>query len=115
VQFAVAQIMRITVSGANTPLSDAQRAYAEYRVFTSIAAHETRVRAVQVVIRRVSAADGPFLCSIAVDLGSYGHIKTQARAAHPNAAIDRAADRTGWLVGRRTRSDFNLKAAGFSS
>jgi hypothetical protein len=35
-------------------------------------------------------------------LGPSGRIKTQARALRPTAAIDRPADRTAWLIGRRT-------------
>jgi hypothetical protein len=73
------------------------------------------VRAVDVVISQDSAAGRQARCSVVVDLGAAGRVKTQARAAHPSAAIDRAADRAGWLVRRRIRQDFTLKAAGFSS
>jgi hypothetical protein len=34
---------------------------------------------------------------------------------HPIAAIDRAAERTAWLVGRRAAQDFSLKSHAFSS
>jgi len=107
--------MRINVSGVNVPIADDKRAYAEYRFFTSIAPHDMSIRAVDVVIRRDSAAHRSFLCAVVVDLGSSGRIKTQARAAHPSAAIDRAADRAAWLVRRRAGQDFSLKAPVFSS
>jgi ribosome-associated translation inhibitor RaiA len=106
--------MRIKVSGVNIPLTPGKRAYAEYRVFTSIAPHALRIRSVDVVIRRESAPNGSFFCKVVVDLGASGHIKTQARAVHPTAAIDRAAGRTAWLVGRRAGQGSSLKPPGFS-
>ena len=107
--------MRIKVSSINTSFTDEKRAYAEYRFFTSIAPHEARVRAVDVVVTRDSAANRQFLCTVTVDLGASGQVKTQARAVHPSAAIDRAADRTAWLVGRRIGTDFSVKSPAFSS
>jgi ribosome-associated translation inhibitor RaiA len=107
--------MRIKVSGVNVPITDDKRGYAEYRFFISIAPHEMRICAVDVVIRRDSGSNRSFLCRVVVDLGPAGRIKTQARAAHPSAAIDRAADRTAWLVRRRAGQDFSLKSPPFSS
>ena len=112
--FALLKAMRIKVSGVNIPLAPDKRAYAEYRVFTSIAQHELRIRSADVVIRRESAPNGSFLCKVLVDLGSSGHIKTQARAVHPTAAIDRAAGRIAWLFSRRAGQGFSLKSPGFS-
>jgi ribosome-associated translation inhibitor RaiA len=107
--------MRIKVSGINAPIADEKRAYAEYRFFTSIAPHAPRVRAVHVIVTRDSGADRHFRCAVTVDLWPSGRVKTQARAVHPSAAIDRAADRTAWLVGRRIGQDFSVKAPAFSS
>jgi ribosome-associated translation inhibitor RaiA len=107
--------MRIKVSGIDVPITNDNRGYAEYRFFISIVPYEMRIRAVDVVIRRDSASNRAFLCTVVVDLGASGRIKTQARAARPSAAIDRAADRTAWLVRRRTGQDFSLKSAAFSS
>lgn len=64
---------------------------------------------------RDSASNRSFLCTVVVDLGALGRIKTQARAVHPSAAIDRAADRTAWLVSRRAGQDFSLKSPSFTS
>ena len=100
-QLASGELMRIKVSAVDIPITDDKRAYAEYRLFTAIAPYEVRIRSVDVVIRSGSAANRSFLCRVVVDLGSSGRIKTQARAVHPTAAIDRAADRTAWLVSRR--------------
>jgi ribosome-associated translation inhibitor RaiA len=107
--------MRIRLSGIDTPVTDEKRAYVEYRFFTSIAPYETRVRAVDIVVKRDVAARRQFLCTVAVDLHGLDRVKTQARAVHPTAAIDRAADRTAWLVGRRIGRDFTLKSPAFSS
>jgi ribosome-associated translation inhibitor RaiA len=96
--------MRIKVSGVDTPVPDNKRAYAEYRFFRSIAPHEMMIRSVEIVIRHESSEDRSFLCRVVVDLGSSGRLKTQARAVHPTAAIDRAADRTAWLVSRHAGS-----------
>ncbi len=97
--------MRITLSGVNTPLTDVQRAYAEYRFFRVIVRHTTPVRAVNVAVRRDAAANSPFLCAVTVDLAHLGTVKTQARAAHPAAAIDRAAERTARLLAGSLISD----------
>jgi ribosome-associated translation inhibitor RaiA len=115
VRLALTFVMRITVSGLDAPLADAKRAYAEYRFFTAIAPFDARVRAVDVAIRRDPANTPQFLCIVFVDLADAGALKTLARAAHPTAAIDRAADRAAWLVGRRLGRDVTLKTRAFSS
>ena len=107
--------MRIRISVIDIPIADQKRAYAEYRVFRAIAPYEPQVGAVDVVVGRKSAAHPQFLCTVTVDLGRSGHIKTQARATHPSAAIDRAADRTACLIGRRIGRDFSVKSPAFSS
>lgn len=107
--------MRIRISGVNTPIADDKRAYAEYRFFTSIAPFEPQVGSVDVIVGRELTARSRFLCTVTVDLGRSGHIKTQARAMHPSAAIDRAAERTAWLIGRRIGRDFSVKSPAFSS
>ncbi len=109
------RLMRIKISCLGTPLTDEKRAYAEYRFFTSIAPHVARVRGLGVVVSGDAAATGQFRCTVAIDLGPYGLLKTQARAAHPTAAIDRAADRTAWLVNRRIESDVGVESTALSS
>jgi ribosome-associated translation inhibitor RaiA len=93
--------MHMTVRGINFILSDSTRAYAEYRFFVATAQHRPDIRALDVAFRRDRAAHRPFHCTVVVDLGSQGCVKTQARAMTSSAAIDRAADRTAWLVERR--------------
>ena len=107
--------MRIKITSLDTPIADEKRAYAEYRSFASIAPYEPQVGAVDVVVGRELTASRQFLCTVIIDLGRSGHIKTQARAMHPSAAIDRAADRTAWLIGRRVEQDVTVKSPAFSS
>jgi ribosome-associated translation inhibitor RaiA len=102
--------MRITLSGVNFPVTDYQRVYAEYRFFRAIARHEALIRAIEVAVRRDGAANRPFLCTVTVDLVPSGTVKTQARAAHPTAAIDRAAERTAWLLERRMEPTATVSA-----
>jgi ribosome-associated translation inhibitor RaiA len=107
--------MRIRISGLDAQIAEDKRAYAEYRFFASIAPHEPHIGAVDVVVGRELTARRRFLCTVTVDLGRSGRVKTQARAMHPSAAIDRAADRTAWLIGRRVAQAFTVKSLAFSS
>lgn len=93
--------MRIRISGIDAALADEKRAYAEYRLFRAIAPYQSHVGAVDVGVGRDLAVQRQFLCTVAVDLGHSGRIRTRARARHPSAAIDMAADRTARLIGRR--------------
>jgi ribosome-associated translation inhibitor RaiA len=114
-QVAFVPAMRIRISAGDAPITEDRRAYVEYRIFTSIAPYEPQIGAVDVVVGRELTARRHFLCTVVVDLGRSGRIKTQARAIHPSAAIDRAADRTAWLIGRRVAGDFTVKSLAFSS
>jgi ribosome-associated translation inhibitor RaiA len=107
--------MRIRISSLEPPIAEDKRAYAEYRIFTSIAPYEPHIAAVDVVVGRELTARRRFLCTVTVDLGRSGRIKTQARAMHPSAAVDRAADRTAWLIGRRVAGGFTVKSLAFTS
>jgi hypothetical protein len=108
-------MMRIVVSAAATPLTGDQRAYAEYRVFTAVAAYGARITSVDVVVAPDAAPSARYRCSIAVDLGRRGCVNTQARSGCALAAIDRAADRAGRLVARRFADDCRSKSGAFIS
>jgi len=108
--------MRITLSGNNIGLTDDTRAYGEYRFFTSVARHAAIIRAVDITLKRIVGANRQFQCAVVIDLGVSGRVKTQARGPHPTAAIDRAADRSAWLLDRRTTATpFIVKSSRFSS
>jgi hypothetical protein len=78
-------------------------------LFTSIAPYELQVGAVDVVVGRECGAASSFLCTVTVDLGRSGHVKDASPGDAPSAAIDRAADRTAWLIGRRIGRGFSVK------
>ena len=92
--------MRITLASPNVDIPEHIRAYAEYRLFSSVARHELHVRTIDVVIRRAPATQR-FVCVLCAHVGPSGQVKTQARRPNVTAAIDRAADRLAWLVDRR--------------
>jgi ribosome-associated translation inhibitor RaiA len=101
--------MRIRVASSKAS-ADEKRAYAEYRLFAAIAQYETCIRAVDVAVERDPSARGYFVCTVVVELRDAGQVKARARAGQATAAIDRAAERTAWLVGRRVRQDFRTKS-----
>lgn len=108
--------MRISLSAPDVVTTDRLRAYAEYRLFTSVARHGTLVRGAAIVVKRESAGERRFVCTIALDLGPAGRIKTQARGRHTDAAIDRVAERAAWLLDRRVRgAAFQSETAPFTS
>jgi ribosomal subunit interface protein len=92
--------MRIVLTGKDVTVTDQLQAYAEYRLFTSIARYETLIRVVHVTIQQDISHRARFLCVIVVDLRSSGQIKAQARGSHPNAVIDRVSGRTASLLSR---------------
>jgi hypothetical protein len=98
--------MQIRVASTNTP-SDDKRAYAEYRFFIALASYDTSIRSVNVALAEDPAVSGQCQCTVIVELLEAGQVKTQARAVHAIAAIDRAVERTAWLCRRRTRPDFS--------
>ncbi len=108
--------MRISLSGAHVSVTDFLRAYVEYRLFTSVARHHAAVARADVHIRHETPGHARFVCTMALDLGRRGRVKTQARGAHPEAAIDRAAERAAWLLDRRVRgAAFHAEMASFTS
>jgi ribosome-associated translation inhibitor RaiA len=94
--------MRITVSARNLPASDDTRGYAEYRLFSAAAPFAARVRSLDIVLDR-TPGELHVYCTVRVDLSPAGHVRTQGRALHATAAIDRVADRVAWQLRRRTQ------------
>ena len=82
--------MRIDVSGSPALHVEGLRAYAEYRVFSQLAAFALRVKTVRVVISR-SADDQPTSCLMSADLRHGGRIRTRSRGRQPIRAVDSAA------------------------
>lgn len=85
--------MRIPLTGKDVIITDQLQTYVEYRLFTSIARYQALIREVNVTLEHNRGNRRRFLCVVTVDLGPGEQIKIRASGAHPNAAIDRAADR----------------------
>jgi ribosome-associated translation inhibitor RaiA len=95
--------MRIEVvdGGWTTPQA---RAYAEYRLFTTLARHARVIRSVRVNLERSQRKHGAeeVICEVDVGLEPSGSVRTRANGGQPHGAIDRAAERIGDLLNRRT-------------
>ena len=85
--------------------SNAQaRVYAEYRLFAALARHAQRVRDARLVLRRVerNGACDAVVCAVTVTLEPSGYSRTRGSGPHAYAAINRAVERIGDLMRRRT-------------
>ncbi|HJR60458.1 MAG TPA: HPF/RaiA family ribosome-associated protein [Vicinamibacterales bacterium] len=95
--------MRIEVID-NGGLSTAQaRAYAEYRLFATLARHARVIRTVRVILEQVErkgAADG-VTCAVEVVLEPSGCVRARANGRQAHGAIDAAAERIETLINRR--------------
>ena len=94
--------MRIPLTGKDVIITDQLQTYVEYRLFTSIARYQALIREVNVMLEHNRGNRGRFLCVVTVDLGPGKQIRIRAYGAHPNAAIDRAADRTSLRLSYRS-------------
>ena len=77
-------------------------AYAEYRLFKTLARYGSLVHGAQIVLRH-EGGTGPraFRCRMTVSLEPTGTVRASVGASHAYAAIDQAADRIGHLIHRR--------------
>ena len=83
--------MKIDVTDISRTFGRQTRAYAEYRIFSSLAAF-SNVR--QVTVSLTSGARGNSVeCSVLVDLETGVPVQVTARGRHAYDAINRAADR----------------------
>lgn len=93
--------MRISVTDIGCTFGRQTRAYAEYRIFSSVArfgdvVHEAGV---SLTSRR---AGGAARCIVSLTMGDGGRLCVSARGRHVYDAINRAAARIGDAVRRRT-------------
>jgi len=94
--------MRVHLTGEDVVITDQLQTYVEYRFFISVARYQALIRAVNVTLCHNPGDARRFLCVVTLDLEPGEQIKIRASGAHPNAAIDRAADRTSLRLSRRT-------------
>ena len=89
--------MRIDVHGTGHHFDDQTRAYAEYRVFSTLAPLADVVEQVGIGLVRAAAAGEPatardvFACSVSITLRSGRQLGVASHARHPYKAIDCAA------------------------
>ena len=96
--------MHIEVIGDDESSSAQARTYAEYRLFAALARHTRRVRSAVVVLRprvRKGTCD-TVVCVVTIALVPSGSVRTRACGRHAYAAINRAVERIGDLMRRRT-------------
>ena len=93
--------MRISVTDSGGTFSRQTRAYAEYRVFSSVARFGDVVReaAVSLTSRR---AHGAARCGVVLTVDDGGRLRVSARGRHAYDAINRAAGRISEEVRRHT-------------
>jgi ribosome-associated translation inhibitor RaiA len=96
--------MHIEVIGEDESSSAQARTYAEYRVFAALAQHMPGVSSARVVLRRHERDDtcDTVVCAVTVALAPSGSVRTRACGWHAYAAINRAVERIGDLMRRRT-------------
>jgi ribosome-associated translation inhibitor RaiA len=94
--------MRIEVSGSLEHV-ERLRAYAEYRVFSQLAAFAHHVKMVRVTLSR-SKDERPTSCAISVELHHGGHIRSRSRGAQPTRAIDSAARKLAEEAGKQLQT-----------
>jgi ribosome-associated translation inhibitor RaiA len=98
--------MRIEVIDKGAVITAPTRAYAEYRMFATLARHARVIRSVRVILghsERKGAVDG-VTCAVDVVLEPSGSVRARANGPQPHGAIDRAAERIGDLFNRRPQA-----------
>lgn len=99
--------MRIDVHDSGNHFDDQTRAYAEYRVFSTLANLGDVVQEVGVDLARTGdAAETPtvrdaFACSVSIRLRSGREVDVASHGQHPYEAIDRAARQVATVLSSR--------------
>ena len=93
--------MRIEVTVNTDSVSARIRAYAEYRLFATLARHERVIRRVWIILGSPDPqAGGALTCEVDVSLQASGSARVLAHGPHLHAAIDSAAERIGHVIDR---------------
>lgn len=93
--------MTIDVTDISRTFGRQTRAYAEYRIFSSLAAFSSVVRDVTVSLTS-GVPSHSVVCSVRVGLDTDGPVHVTAHGRHAYDAINRVADRLGQAVRRST-------------
>jgi ribosome-associated translation inhibitor RaiA len=88
--------MRIAVTDVGRTFGRQTRAYAEYRIFLTLARFSRVVHDVDVSLTSTSLTHGSnALCVVVVTVGDGSRVQVRARGRHAYDAINRAARRIG--------------------
>ena len=97
--------MRIEVTDIGRTFGRQTRAYAEYRLFSSLAPFDDVVR--DALVSLTSAARGrSVVCSVLVGVTTGAPLRVSARGRHAYDAINRVADRLGPALRRHAHVAF---------
>ena len=91
--------MRINVTDIGRTFGRQTRAYADYRIFSSLASFGDAVRSAAVSLTPVDQGRS-VVCSVLVDVETASPVQVTARGRHAYDAINRAADRLGGALRR---------------
>ena len=94
---------RIHGVSEDNAISAQARTYAEYRVFSALIRHALQFRSARVLLRP-SEAQGTcdrVTCAVSIALEPSGSVRVRVTGPHVYAAINRAVERLGSLLGGR--------------
>ena len=88
---------------ADNAISSQARTYAEYRVFSALTRHALKFRRVRVLLRPSDdrGTCDSVTCALSVALEPSGSVRVRVTGPHVYAAINRAVERLGNVLGGR--------------
>jgi ribosome-associated translation inhibitor RaiA len=94
---------RIHVIGDDKAISSQARTYAEYRVFSALTRHALKFRRARVLLRsnEERGACDKVICAVSVAMEPSGSVRVRVTGPHVYAAINRAVERLGDVIGGR--------------
>ena len=95
---------RIHVVGDDNAISSQARTYAEYRVFSALTRHALKFRRARILLRPSEDHDtcDRVICAVSVALEPSGSARVRVTGPHVYAAINRAVERLGDVLGGHT-------------
>ncbi len=93
--------VRIEILTPNGAVTDDLRAYSEYRLFSVIGEHASRIESISVRVGTREMPGAEATCVMVARLSSGGAIRTRCAASHAAAAIDRATARVARSIATR--------------
>ena len=94
---------RIHVVTNDNAISSQALTYAEYRVFAALTRHALEFRRARVLLRSSDdrGSCDRVTCAVSVALNPSGSVRVRTTGPHVYAAINRAVERLGYVLGER--------------